>query len=75
MVGKLPYCVRPGSPEHHLQESVVLGGRRCTMNYGMYGWKPGLLKFLWDEVDDAVEGHAGHDMDEETVERVSSEKK
>jgi hypothetical protein len=42
-------------------------GRACgAVDYGVDGRETGCLEFFGDEVNDAVEGYAGHDMDEKT---------
>ena len=65
MVGELPDGVGPGSPEHHLPEGVVLGGGGVGGYDFVDGRVAGCLEGGGNEVDEAVEGYAGHDVDEE----------
>jgi hypothetical protein len=67
VVGELPEGVGERGPEGHGGEGVVLGRVGGGGADGVEGGEAGGLERGGDEVHEAVEGYAGHDVDEETA--------
>lgn len=64
VVRDLPNSIWNGRPQHHLQQAVVMGGRRIGVADVVDGGVVLLLVIRWEQVHDAVECDAGHDVDE-----------
>jgi hypothetical protein len=67
VIEQLPHCVWPRCPKHHLGERVVFRRRGLAIENGVNGRITDLLERSWEEMHQAVEGYAGHYVDEETV--------
>ena len=65
MVGELPEGVGDRGPEHHLRQRVVLWGRGLRGLDVVDGREARRLEVEREEVDEAVQGDAGHNVDEE----------
>lgn len=64
----MPNCIGAGSPDHHLEEAVVMGRSWVRMASVVYGGIVFLLVFGREQMYETVQSDTGHDVDEETAE-------
>lgn len=64
VVGQLPHRVRHGGPDHHAAQGVVLRRGWQGVLDCVDRWEAGGFQVGGEEVDEAVEGYAGHYVDE-----------